>query len=62
MTRDKNGRKKLNLNKLTIWNLDQQVNILENGEQKNVKGGTDGATNTIQGITKLPQYCAPNTN
>jgi hypothetical protein len=58
MTSPKNERKKLTLNKLTIWNLDHQVNALEKGEQKNVKGGSDDE-NCPQGTTKLPVYCGP---
>jgi hypothetical protein len=58
MTRDKNERKKLTINKLTIWNLDHQVNLLEKDQQKDVKAGE----NTIPtGITKLPVYCSPGT-
>ena len=59
MTKPKNERKKLTLNKLTIWNLDHQVNLLMKGEQKNVKGGSDERDNCTAGTTKLPVYCGP---
>lgn len=48
-------KKKLLLNKRTISKLDiNQVNILENDEQKNVNGGSQGA-----GVTNHPIYCVP---
>jgi hypothetical protein len=59
MTKPKNERKKLTLNKLTIWNLDHQVNLLKKGEQKHVKGGSDEHNNCTAGTTKLPVYCGP---
>lgn len=59
MTREKNEKKKLTINKLTIRNLDHQVNVLEKGEQKDVKAGSE---NDPTGITKLPFYCGPKAN
>ncbi|MGD2086429.1 MAG: hypothetical protein PVH61_09630 [Candidatus Aminicenantes bacterium] len=54
MTSPKNERKKLTLNKLTIWDLDHQVNVLEKDALQVVKAGED---NIPTGITRLPQYC-----
>ena len=72
MARDKNEKKKLILKKITIWNLDHRVNVLEKGVQKYVKGGeteagtcdTGDTCDTINdchitGTTKYPAYCAP---
>ena len=59
MISPKNEKKKLTLNKLTIWNLDHQVKVLEKGEQKNVKGGSEVQNNCTAGTTKLPVYCTP---
>ena len=58
MTRDKNEKRKLTINKLTICNLEHQVNVLEKYEQKLVKAGDD---NVPTAITKLPVYCTPGT-
>ena len=56
MKREKIEKKKLTVKKRTVCGLDHQANLLEKGEQKDVKAGLGDSQ---EAITNHPVYCAP---
>lgn len=53
-------KKKLTLNKRTIWNLDiKKTNVLGKDDQKVVNGGSDNTTEVKVkvGTSRHPKYC-----